>query len=162
MGLRVEDGGRSEGRSVMGRIGVESPASDREHYQVTTSPHAKAGRLPIQVARHEIVWRTVVGGKANDGGHGPSWCALQRNECKTAPSVCREVVTGGLNRHSGSYQGAFERLERLDAKVSRAVLRGLGASNGPWLPDYVAASRHMNPYPLGSTSGYRRCADLRG
>ena len=120
----------------MGRIGVESPASDREHYQVTTSPHAKAGRLPIQVARHEMVWRTVVGGKANDGGHGPSWCALQRNECKTAPSVYREVVTGGLNCHSGSYQGAFE---RLDAKVSRAVLRGLGASNGPWLPDYVAA-----------------------
>jgi len=123
----------------MGRIGVESSGGDREHYQVTTSPHAKAGRLPIRVARHEIVWRTVVGGKANDGGHGPSWCALQRNECKTAPSVYREVVTGGLNCHSGSYQGAFERLERLDAKVSRAVLRGLGASNGPWLPDYVAA-----------------------
>jgi hypothetical protein len=36
---------------------------------------------------------------------------------------------------SASYQGAFERLERSDAKVSRAVLRGRGASNGPLLPD---------------------------
>jgi hypothetical protein len=134
MGLRVEDGGRSEGRSVMGRIGVESPASDREHYQVTTSPHAKAGRLPIQVARHEMVWRTVVGGKANDGGHGPSWCALQRNECKTAPSVYREVVTGGLNCHSGSYQGAFERLERLDAKGHEPFLGGWGPAMAPGYP----------------------------
>jgi hypothetical protein len=30
-----------------------------------------------------------------------------------------------------------ERLERSDAKVSRAVLRGPGASNGPWLPDQL-------------------------
>jgi hypothetical protein len=33
----------------------------------------------------------------------------------------REVVINGAY-HSGSYQGAFERLERSDAKVSRAVL----------------------------------------
>jgi len=77
MGLRVEDGGRSECLSVTGRIGVESLSHDCERDSQTTLSHAKAGRLPIQVARHEIVWRTVVGGKANDGGHCPSWCALQ-------------------------------------------------------------------------------------
>ena len=64
-----------------------------------------------------------------------------------APNAYREVVTDNACRN-GSYQGVFEWLERSDGKLSRAVLRGLGASNGPWLPDYVAASRHMNPYPL--------------
>ena len=52
-----------------------------------------------------------------------------------APSVYREVVIMWYDCHSGSYQGAFEWLERSDAKVSRAVPRGLGASDGPWLPD---------------------------
>jgi transposase len=32
-------------------------------------------------------------------------------------------------------RGALERLERHNAKALRAVLRGLGVSNGPWLPD---------------------------
>jgi len=35
---------------------------------------------------------------------------------------------------SASREGAFERLERHDAKVSRADLRGLGRSNAPRLP----------------------------
>lgn len=52
-----------------------------------------------------------------------------------APGVYREVTAGDNACWSASYQGAFERLERSDAKVSRAVLRGPGASNGPWLPD---------------------------
>jgi len=52
-----------------------------------------------------------------------------------APGVYREVTAGDNACCSASYQGAFERLERSDAKVSRAVLRGPGASNGPWLPD---------------------------
>jgi hypothetical protein len=53
-----------------------------------------------------------------------------------APSQYREVVIMWYDYHSGSYQGAFEWLERLDAKVSRAVPRGLGGSNAPWLPDH--------------------------
>jgi len=56
-----------------------------------------------------------------------------------APSVYRKVVIMWYDYHSGSYQRAFEWLERSDAKVSRAVLRGLGASNGPWLPDPLRA-----------------------
>jgi len=55
-----------------------------------------------------------------------------------APSVYREVVIDSLNYHSGSYQGAFERLEPDDAKVSSPVPRGLGGSNAPWLPDQKA------------------------
>jgi hypothetical protein len=52
-----------------------------------------------------------------------------------APGVYREATAGGNVCCSASYQGAVERLERSDAKVSRAVLRGLGASTGPRLPD---------------------------
>jgi len=51
-----------------------------------------------------------------------------------APSGYREVVIEVIYR-SGSYQGAFERLEPDDAKVSRPVPRGLGGSNAPWLPN---------------------------
>jgi hypothetical protein len=52
-----------------------------------------------------------------------------------APSVYREAVAEVRTVHSGSYQGAFEWLELDDAKVSRPVPRGLGASDGPWPPD---------------------------
>ena len=37
-------------------------------------------------------------------------------------------------------RGAFEWLERCAVKVARTVLRGLGASNGPWLPDQLTLS----------------------
>jgi hypothetical protein len=36
---------------------------------------------------------------------------------------------------AGPTRGPFERLELDDAKVSRPVPRGRGASNGPLLPD---------------------------
>jgi hypothetical protein len=52
-----------------------------------------------------------------------------------APSVYREVTAGDNACCSASYQGAFERLERSDAKVSRAVLRGRGGGNAALLPD---------------------------
>jgi hypothetical protein len=55
-----------------------------------------------------------------------------------APSVYREVAIASLSQRV--LPGAFERLERSDAKVSRAVLRGPGASNGPWLPDRSSGS----------------------
>jgi hypothetical protein len=53
-----------------------------------------------------------------------------------APSGYREVVTS-TGGGSASYQGAFEGLERLDAKVSRAVLRGRGGGNAALLPDHA-------------------------
>lgn len=36
---------------------------------------------------------------------------------------------------------AFEGLEPCDGRLSRAVLRGLGGSNAPWLPGAAAAER---------------------
>jgi hypothetical protein len=38
-------------------------------------------------------------------------------------------------------RGAFEMLEPCEGRLSRTVLRGLGASNGPWLPDARAQRR---------------------
>jgi hypothetical protein len=52
-----------------------------------------------------------------------------------APSQYREAVASRWTGTAGPAMGPFERPERLDAKVSRAVPRGPGASNGPWLPD---------------------------
>lgn len=52
-----------------------------------------------------------------------------------APDVYREVTAGDTVCCSASYQGAFERLEWSDAKVSQVVLRGSGGSNAPLLPD---------------------------
>jgi hypothetical protein len=46
MGLRVKDGGGSEGQPVTGWIGVEPAGCDRERRTRATSLHAKAGRLP--------------------------------------------------------------------------------------------------------------------
>jgi hypothetical protein len=57
-----------------------------------------------------------------------------------APSVYREVTAGDNVCCSASYQGAFERLEQSDAKVSRAVLRGRGGGNAALLPDPPNAS----------------------
>ncbi len=78
------------------------------------------------VARHEKAWQTASRGKADacpepfvpgpkdqglvEGTAGivlagaPSSGAVHA----VAPSVYREVATGDLNCHSGSYQGAFE------------------------------------------------------
>ena len=49
----------------------------------------------------------------------------------------REVVAEVRTVTAGPTRGPYERLERSDAKVSRAVPRGLGGSNAPWLPDRV-------------------------
>jgi hypothetical protein len=70
---------------------------------------------------------------------------------KVAPSAYREVVINGAY-HSGSYQGAFERLERLDAKVSRAVLRGRGGGNAALLPDLLLTDSDL-VYNSGAASG---------
>ncbi|MCP4541933.1 MAG: hypothetical protein GY832_32795 [Chloroflexi bacterium] len=74
-------------------------------------------------------------GKQMTAGYGLAGAPSSRVIYMVAPSVYREVVMMCYDYLSGSYRWAFEWLERSDAKVSRAVLRGLGASNGPWLPD---------------------------
>jgi hypothetical protein len=52
-----------------------------------------------------------------------------------APSVYREAMAGVGTVIAGPTRDAFERLEPDDAKVSRPVPRGPGASKGPRLPD---------------------------
>ena len=48
----------------------------------------------------------------------------------TTPGEYRE----GFGCRNRVLRGAFERLELYEGKLSRTVLRGLGASNGPRLP----------------------------
>jgi hypothetical protein len=48
--------------------------NSREWNLKATSFHAKAGRLPNQVARHERTCENLRGGKANDGGGNTGWC----------------------------------------------------------------------------------------
>ena len=38
-------------------------------------------------------------------------------------------------------RGAFEMLEPCEGRLSRTVLRGLGGSNAPWLPDRAGLDR---------------------
>jgi hypothetical protein len=97
-------------------------------------PHAKAGRLPPGRSSREGLANHFQEGKQMTAGYGlagaPSSVTIVH---AVAPSVYREVAIASLSQRV--LPGAFERLERSDAKVSRAVLRGPGASNGPWLPD---------------------------
>jgi hypothetical protein len=72
-----------------------------------------------------------------------------------AQGVYREVTAGDNVYCSASYQGAFERLERSDAKVSRAVLRGPGGSNAPWLPD----QRFLSTMMIRRRHGYKRSSE---
>jgi len=120
MGQRVWDVGESECRSVMEWIGV-------------TSPHAKAGRLPTGVSSREHLENRLDEGKQMTVGVILAGATSNNVESLVATSQYREglVRFTQLNR---VLHGAFERLEPRDAKVSSAVLRGLGCSNAPRLP----------------------------
>ncbi len=50
-------------------------------------------------------------------------------------------------------QGAYERLELYDAKVSRTVLRGRRSGNATLLPDYANTAGHTKLRKLGQQSG---------
>jgi hypothetical protein len=54
-----------------------------------------------------------------------------------------------------AWQQAFERLERLEGKLSRAVLRGREVSNGLLLPDLVLKTT-LEPVPIA-----HYCANMR-
>ena len=58
----------------------------------------------------------------------------QRHGCCLQCSIVKlqQAIKPGAAR---PVKGAFEWLERCEVKVSRTVLRGLGGSNAPWLPD---------------------------
>jgi hypothetical protein len=121
MRLRVEEDGKSEGRPVMGRIGVEPQGNitPRESGQTSIGSliTRKVGQLPSS-------------GKADDGRLRLAGAPARQETEVAAPSEYRES-------NSFCYcvpNGAFERLEPCLGKLGRTVLRGLRASNGPRLP----------------------------
>src|SRR6266446_654433 len=83
------------------------------------------------VLHHQRPWPTSIGEKADDGSGDSDWCTLRPDDGPEAPSAYGE---GGAPWHHRVPQGAFARLELLEGKLSRAVLRGLGGSNPAWLP----------------------------
>ena len=46
----------------------------------------------------------------------------------------------GYRRVTSMPRSAFEGLEPYDGNLSRTVLRGLGARNGPWLPGVLTST----------------------
>jgi len=76
MGLRVEDGGRSECLPVVGRIGVElGECAMRAFKKVHYPTRKQADFLSRSLVTREL-GKLPLRGKADDGGHSPSWCAL--------------------------------------------------------------------------------------
>jgi hypothetical protein len=76
MGLRVEDGGRSECLSVIERIGVEPrgctvSTTNRVHHPT----RKRADFLPRSLVTRKF-GEPLSRGKANDGGGNTGWCAL--------------------------------------------------------------------------------------
>src|SRR6266487_3218831 len=78
------------------------------------------------VLHHQRPWPTSTGEKADDGSGDTDWCTLRPDDGPEAPSAYGE---GGAPWHHRVPQGAFARLELLEGKLSRAVLRGLSGSN---------------------------------
>src|SRR5438874_5598075 len=69
------------------------------------------------------------------GSGGPTGVAIrQTTVCSCIPPVTDKSIAKRWTEHHRVPQGAFERLELLEGKLSRAVLRGLGGSNPARLP----------------------------
>jgi hypothetical protein len=85
MGLRVKDGGGSESRPVMGRIGVAPPIR-------AASPHAKAGRLPAGRSSRESLTNHPKGERQMTAGYGLAGAPSSGIIHVVAPGVYREVV----------------------------------------------------------------------
>ena len=161
MGLRVKDEGGSEGRPVMGRIGV------------ATSPHAKAGRLPSGVGGREpsANRRREQSRYCRRGRNDLCWCCC-RHRSHLGSRLCRSNVqvdpkaNGATASRKGCRrpaeptgrisQGRCSMLELHASKGARAVLRGGGAGNSTSLPDYPKAA-----IVSGSVVGHIRYASPR-
>jgi len=70
MGVRVWDGGKSEGHPVMGCIGVESADKITPHARAPTSTWSLITRKPEKLTEGE---------KADDRYGTISWCVLRRS-----------------------------------------------------------------------------------
>src|ERR1700757_5083650 len=85
------------------------------------------------------------------GSGGPTGVAIrQTTVCSCIPPVTDKSIAKRWTEHHRVLQGALERLELLEGKLSRAVLRGLGGSNPARLPggdsDIISLPNHL---PVG-------------
>ena len=127
MEMWAEDGGGSEGRSVMGRIRIER----KRHY-----PMRKQADFYL-VSRYKRVYRTFIGGKTNECKslhvHSPAV-----NARRLYMSIVKSAQLPNVGRCEGGLPMAtFERLEPYVGKPTSTVLMGLGSGNGAWLPDHL-------------------------
>ncbi len=82
-------------------------------------------------------------------------CALYRNGF-WLPACIAKVIGLFIHRVSLMQRLAFEGLELSDGKLSRLVLRGLGASDGPRLPGIQDRNGSKRNYALYSVEGMTR------
>src|SRR5712691_2440695 len=111
------------------------------------------------VLPHQRVWPTSTGEKADDGSDNTDWCTLRPAHGPEAPSAYGEgrAIARYSPWHHRVPQGAFARLELLEGKLSRAVLRGLGGSNPAWLPGIGETCRKVTrPDPTQCSFGNLR------
>jgi hypothetical protein len=118
--------------------GVDRGCAHRQYH-----PTRKRADVHL-VLHHQRAWPTSIGEKADDGSGNTDWCTLRPDDGPEAPNAYGE---GGAPWHYRVPQGALARLELLEGKLSRAVLRGLSGSNPTRLP----GTRHTywvnGPYP---------------
>jgi hypothetical protein len=138
MGLQVKDGGESEGRPVVGRIGVEPGECAVRAVFLSRSLVTRKFGEPFSR------------GKANDGSSVLAGAPSSATKVHiVAPSVYREVTAGDNVCCSASYRGAFEWLERSDTKVSRAVRGGRGGGNAALLPNPLCRKQKLLSFKEG-------------
>jgi hypothetical protein len=65
--------------------------------------------------------------------------------CYFIPTVTDRFIVVVYTLRNRVWQQAFERLERLEGKLSRAVLRGREVSNGLLLPDLLLTTNLILP-----------------
>jgi hypothetical protein len=105
--------------------GVDRGCAHRQYH-----PTRKRADVHL-VLHHQRAWPTSRGEKADDGSGNTDWCTLRPDDGPEAPNAYGE---GGAPWHYRVPQGALARLELLEGKLSRAVLRGLSGSNPTRLP----------------------------
>ena len=122
--------------------GVDRGCAHRQYH-----PTRKRADVPL-VWHHQRAWPTSVGEKADDGSGNTDWCTLRPDDGPEAPSAYGEgwATARCSPWHNRVPQGALARLELLEGKLSRAVLRGLSGSNPARLPGTRHARWANGPY----------------
>jgi hypothetical protein len=136
---RAKECGKSEGHPVMGWIGIEERLS-----VFLTASYAKAGRLPRGLSsrenlpnrqRRETQMKAV---SACAPSHKTvDWNAIDWRKAHQNVRRLQVRIVKAMRDYLSQNrvpQGAFERLEPDEGKLSCPVPRGLGGSNAPRLP----------------------------